>query len=219
MKDIRKTFSLNWLYLSGVGLLLLSGLIFLLVTSKGQGFLYINSFHTKPLDSFFIAYTNLGDGIFTILIVLFLLATRRFDYAWQILAAFLISGLIVQILKNTVYSPRPREFFANQHIYLLDGITLSGTSSFPSGHTATIFALATLLSFFTRNKWISLLYLLLAISVGYSRIYLSQHFPLDVWTGACIGVFTALAVYFIYYNRIKHRLSKKITDTKTATIQ
>lgn len=219
MKDIRNTFILNRLYLSSVGLFLLSGLIFLLVTSKGQGFLYLTPYHSKPLDDFFIAYTNLGDGIFSILIVLFLLAARRFEFAWQILAAYVMSGLIAQLLKQIVFSPRPKEFFVNQHIYLIDGITHTGSSSFPSGHSASIFALATLLSFFTKKKWLSLVYLFLAISVGYSRMYLSQHFPIDVLTGAFIGVGTALFVYFFYYNRIKSRFSKKISDGKAATAQ
>jgi membrane-associated phospholipid phosphatase len=61
--------------------------------------------------------------------------------------------------------------------------------SFPSGHTASAFALATLLSFSIKNKPIASIGLLgAACLVGFSRTYLSQHFLVDVCAGSLIGV-------------------------------
>jgi membrane-associated phospholipid phosphatase len=212
MNKLRSFFSLNPYYFTGLLLFFAVGFFFSLHSIRSEGFLYLTAYHSKFLDNFFIYYTNLGDGFFTVAVILLLLITRRFFYAWQILAAFLISGLLVQVLKNLIYSPRPMEFFKlKEHIYLIEGVTHTGSSSFPSGHSASAFALATLLALFARDKKIGCLYLLAAVLVGYSRIYLSQHFPMDVMTGAAIGVLIALLVYFFFMAR-KNRFRKRVAE-------
>jgi membrane-associated phospholipid phosphatase len=211
MENVRKIFLHNRYYFFGFIFFFLAGLCFLLYDSKAGSFLYLNAYHTQVLNIFFISYTNLGDGLFTIAIVLFLLATKRYEIAWQLLAAFVISGLIAQMLKYCVYSPRPKEFFSQkEHIYLIDGITHTGTSSFPSGHTASIFALVTILALFTKNKKICFFYLMAAILVAYSRIYLSQHFLSDVLGGALIGVTVAMFVYYFFNTTANSRRKRKI---------
>ncbi len=75
-------------------------------------------------------------------------------------------------------------------------------SSFPSGHTTSVFALAVLLALNTSDKRISLIYLITAVITGYSRIYLGQHFLADVTTGALIGTLSALVVYW-YLRQVK----------------
>jgi membrane-associated phospholipid phosphatase len=211
MQKIKQIFSLNRLFFEAVLVFLAGFLFFILLHSKAAGFLYLNTYHTAFLDLFFIYYTNLGDGLFSVAIVILLLIFRRSRMAWQILAAFLISGLIVQVLKNFIYSPRPKDFFKfREQIHIIEGVTLNGNASFPSGHSASIFALATLLALFSDNKKIGLVYLLAAIGVGYSRIYLAQHFPKDVIGGATIGVLTAVLVFFLfdkYPFRLKSRKS------------
>lgn len=214
MRNIRNIFLLNRYFFLGFLFYLLASVSFLLITSKADSFLYLTSYHNHLLDSFFIGYTNLGDGIFTIIIVVSFLIARRFEFAWQLLAAYIVSGLLAQLLKHLVFSPRPKEFFAAGHIHLINGVTLTGTSSFPSGHTASIFALATLLSLFSKNKKIGCLYLLGAILVGFSRIYLSQHFPVDVFTGSVIGVFVAVWVYSFFNNRLKGWPVRRLKERK-----
>jgi membrane-associated phospholipid phosphatase len=199
MENIRNIILRNRFYIFGFLLFFLIGLSFLLYTSKSASFLYLNGYHNSALDTFFILYTNLGDGVFTILLVVFLLGTKRHELAWQLLAAFIISGLIAQVFKNCIYSPRPKLFFAErEHIYLIQGVTRTGTSSFPSGHTASIFALVTILALFAKNKKLCPVYLLPAILVAYSRIYLSQHFLGDVLAGSLLGVLVALLVYYFF---------------------
>lgn len=62
--------------------------------------------------------------------------------------------------------------------------------SFPSGHTANNFAVATVfLLFFRRWGWI---FFISAVLVGYSRIYVGAHWPLDVLAASLIGIGTAL---------------------------
>jgi membrane-associated phospholipid phosphatase len=204
MKNLRSIFLSNIYFLAGFILFFLTGLSYLLLTSKSASFLFLSSFHTHELDKFFIVYTNVGDGLFSIAAVVLLLLLRRFNMAWQVLAAYAISGLLAQLLKNLIYSPRPKEYFKmKEHIYLIDGITNTGSSSFPSGHTASIFALVTMLAFFGKDKKLCALYLVPAILVGYSRIYLAQHFLLDVLSGSLIGVLTAFFVYYVFTYKFK----------------
>jgi membrane-associated phospholipid phosphatase len=199
MKKLKNTILLNSYFFLGFSLFLTLGFFFLLYASKAGSFLYLNTFHNQQLDLFFVSYTNFGDGLFSIGLVIILLFMRRFNFAWQMLAAYLISGLAAQLLKHLVSSPRPREFFqAKDHIHIIDGITGFGNSSFPSGHTASAFALATILALFSVNKKLSCIYLIAAILVAYSRIYLSQHFLNDVLAGAVIGVSVAIFVHSFF---------------------
>lgn len=210
MKRARQIFFLNRGFFEAVILFLAGGFSFLLFTSKATGYLDLSSYHTPFLDDFFIYYTDLGDGLFSIVVVFLLLIFRRFRLAWQVLAAYIISGLIAQLLKEMIYSPRPKDFFKlKEYIYWIRGVTLNGNASFPSGHATSAFALATSLALFVENKKISLLYLLAAILVGYSRIYLAQHFPVDVMGGATIGVLTAPLVFFFF-----DRYQSKSTNLK-----
>ena len=198
MDKLKRIFSSNASFFTGALIFLVIGFCYVLITSRANGFLDLSFYHNGPLDNFFIYFTNLGDGIFTLIVVGILLLVRLFNFALQLLLAFLLSGLIAQLLKNFIFSPRPKDFFMlSDHIHIIEGITLGGKASFPSGHSATVFALATSLALYDRNKKRGWLYLVLAILVGYSRIYLSQHFPLDVWTGALIGLLVAVWVYLL----------------------
>lgn len=199
MKNIREIFLLNRYFFGCFILFFGLSTVLLLIKGEAAAFLFLNPYHKSALDIFFVNCTYLGDGLFTIAVVIMLLLMRRYPYALQLLTAFLLSGLMVQVLKNIFSNPRPREFFsAGQYNYFIEGVTLHGFSSFPSGHSASIFALATLLALFTKNKKIGVLYLLAAIAVGYSRIYLGQHFPGDVLIGSFIGVLLAVLVFWLF---------------------
>jgi undecaprenyl-diphosphatase len=73
------------------------------------------------------------------------------------------------------------------------------TASFPSGHAATSFAGATILAF-AFPRLAPLLYVL-AAAVGFSRLYLGVHYPLDIVGGAVLGVLVALALRFLTVRR------------------
>jgi membrane-associated phospholipid phosphatase len=69
-------------------------------------------------------------------------------------------------------------------------VAIPHSHSFPSGHTATAFAGATMLSFFMPRA--APAFYVLAAAIAYSRLYVGVHFPLDVVGGAAIGIATAL---------------------------
>lgn len=83
--------------------------------------------------------------------------------------------------------------FSNQSlIHYVKGVTIHSINSFPSGHTGTAFTYALLIGLFTKTKFWVLPAFVGAILVGYSRIYLGQHFPLDVGAGILVAFSTML---------------------------
>lgn len=171
--------------------------IYLTVASAKEIFFELNTIHTLYLDTFFQNYTLLGDGVVSIAVFLILMLAERTTLAMQVIAAYLLSGIVVQVMKRVFHAPRPHAIISNtEYHYFIEGITHSGMNSFPSGHTTSVFVLATLLSLHTANKKMAVLYLIPAIITGYSRIYLGQHFLADVVAGALTGVMCALVVYW-----------------------
>jgi membrane-associated phospholipid phosphatase len=97
--------------------------------------------------------------------------------------------------------PRPAEFFKDIPFYEIPGIELHHWGSFPSGHTTTAFMLASFFYLVLPKKIkIHSLVMGIAFLVGFSRVYLMQHFLMDVWVGALLGIFSSLISYFIVLN-------------------
>ena len=71
--------------------------------------------------------------------------------------------------------------------------------SFPSGHTAVAFGLFCLLALISSNKMIGVVCFFIALFVAFSRVYLSQHFFLDIYIGSLIGV-VATVLSYLYIN-------------------
>jgi membrane-associated phospholipid phosphatase len=179
---------------------------------KSVGLIPLNSYHPFLLNVFFINITFMGDGIFAAMaLAICLFYFRKKQLGISGLYAFIISGLTVQLIKNLVDCLRPGIFFeAGQYLHFSDGISLANNAGLPSGHTATAFAMATVLALLIKERLWQVFILFIAVLVGYSRIYLAQHFLYDVMTGALIGTAAGvLAVYFttkrIVYNKFFKR--------------
>lgn len=161
--------------------------------------LIINSTQSPIQDQFYKKLTFLGNGSFIVGIAMILLF-RLQTLGTRILLSYALASLIVQTLKLTFFKgwPRPIEFFKeNLHeLHFVDGTNMALYNSFPSGHTASAFALTGILAFQTSNRFVQLLLFLVACLVGYSRVYLMQHFLRDVLAGAFIGYFCAATVYY-----------------------
>ena len=186
MKALRSPFLLGYL------LVLSACLLTLFLNEKIPLQLATNQLHQPVLDAIMPYLTMLGDGIFVLLLgVVFLLFVNR-STGWLILISYLFSSLIVQFSKHVLFPDVMRPYFYLKSLpsfHSIPGFLYYEYHSFPSGHTASAFALATLLSFSVKNKPIAALGLLgAACIVGFSRTYLSQHFLVDVMVGSLIGV-------------------------------
>jgi membrane-associated phospholipid phosphatase len=94
--------------------------------------------------------------------------------------------------------PRPAEFFKDIPFYEIPGVELHHWGSFPSGHTTSIFMLASFFYLVLPKKMkVHSLLMGIAFLVGFSRVYLMQHFLMDIWAGALLGIGSTLIAYFI----------------------
>lgn len=166
----------------------------LLLVPKGDLHLYLNQFHSPLGNKLFYLITFFGDGLTpAILGVLLLLFSFRKGLILGLGAIF--AGIIAQSLKRLVFSDimRPKAYFEGvADLYFVPGVEVHSSYSFPSGHTTTVFCLFFILAYFVENKYLKLVCLMCALFAGYSRIYLSQHFLVDVYFGALFGVLSAL---------------------------
>ena len=175
-----------------LGFLFLLWILFLAIFQNSIFSIIINSSHNNFLDQFFKYITFLGDGRFVFLIALIYLFANK-KYGISILISLIINTILIQVLKRVVFSNRFRPSFYFKNLIedgswnMIDGVELYEKFSFPSGHTASIFCLCMSICIFMKKKYFPLLLVLLAYIVGFSRIYLSQHFLIDVLAGALIG--------------------------------
>lgn len=179
--------------------------IILLIFSKAEIQLAINNFNSVSGDLFFKNITYIGNGVllFLLLIVSFFISKK---YVILVGSSSFIMLAFVQSIKWIVNADRPARFFKEEisNFHLVSGINLHEHFSFPSGHTATGFTLFLLLCFLFNKRemlW-QTIFFFLAFLVGISRIYLMQHFLIDVTVGAVVALFSVYLSIFIT-NKIK----------------
>jgi membrane-associated phospholipid phosphatase len=193
----------NRLLIAVYFLFLIIGTLVLFVYKKMEINLFINQMNTPFFDIFFKYITELGAFIVIAPIILFQIFIR-FRFALILSASAIIATVVAQILKRLVWynSPRPILLFEKVHpLHFVDGVHVHSMHSFPSGHTTGAFALFVALALLNKHSYLKILFIILAILVAYSRIYLSQHFLVDVVVGSAVGTLSAFICYFWFNNR------------------
>jgi len=157
-------------------------------------FIYLINLKMKNryLDVFFYRITHLGGAIFisAFCFSLILFGDQRVrQMGVEALIALGISQLVVHSLKRLLSRERPYNIIEQLNTF---GIDLSDYS-FPSGHTAASFSLATTLALNIPKLYILLFGLAMIIAI--SRIYLGVHYPTDVAAGILLGLGGALMTH------------------------
>ncbi len=188
----------------------LLSVITVVLFERGEIELWVNSWSTPALDVSFLIITILGSGWFAVG-VLFLFLFIDYQKALYILITLLFVALFSNVFKRVIffqhYRPLWDFFYADLH-RLINGMPIRYMYSFPSGHTMTAFALAAIISFLYKKKWVVVSLFILAVLVGFSRIYLLQHYYIDVLWGAILGFIAAHTGIFIFRNFIAKRADK-----------
>lgn len=111
--------------------------------------------------------------------------------------SLLLTDWIGLEIKNAIGRVRPCN--ALEGVRLLVGCTQS--KSMPSNHASNAFAAAVALTYLSRS-YISragLFYpFLIAGLIAFSRVYVGVHYPVDIATGALLGILVAAAVIHLY---------------------
>lgn len=189
-----------WAFYSLYAVFIVTMLVLLVSNTKADLHLWMTSVHTDNSDVFFKYCTEVGGWI------PFLVAAALLFYRYKagilLCVAQLFTGLVGQLGKWIWNEPRPKLYFEQYYpeisLHQVAGVHLHSYNSFPSGHTTAVFSMFLVLATLTNKKPLHALYLVLAVLVGYSRIYLSQHFAVDVLVGSMVGVaFTLPCNYWV----------------------
>ena len=212
---MRTLFKINSPFFIPYLIFIVFGGVLLAIGSKVNIHLTFNSFHHSFFDTFFFYVTYLGDGTVALLVTIMLVAVK-YRYALIVGLSNIISAVITQTLKQNVFPDalRPKKYFEGLHeLYFVPGVENHLYYSFPSGHTTCAFALFLSLSLIVKNKNLKLLFFFVALLVGYSRIYLSQHFFDDVYVGSIIGVGVTVLVYQAIQKIEKGKLDRSLISS------
>jgi membrane-associated phospholipid phosphatase len=190
--------------------------VFVGIYGKDQSFLMINGRYSTRADYFFNYVTYLGDGLIWVPLFLYTLLYKR-DFFIAVLTAVIICTLITHFGKRVIFAdePRPLRLMRDlaRAVPLMSGRD-NYSNSFPSGHTSTAFTLALLLAFLVRWRFAIFLFPLLAFLVGYSRVYLAQHFVTDVLAGTIIGIVSSWLA-LVFYDAYRRKRAAKAAATAT----
>lgn len=173
---------------------------------KNEAFLYLNTNLGLIADKVFEYSSYLAEGWIWIPYFIVIVVLYKKDITF-ILMNFLISTLLTQFAKNYIFITAMRPISSGldvTQIHTVAGVEIHTFNSFPSGHTATAFTLFLLTTYLFPNKYAITFGLLYALVCSYSRIYLAQHFPLDLAGGILVALLTLPFSIFI-----RQQLNKK----------
>jgi membrane-associated phospholipid phosphatase len=173
--------------------------------SKEVIYFAVNSRNAAWADYIAPYVTDIGNG-WTIVILSAVLVLFNYRIAFLMITSWIITSLFAQVVKFIFDAPRPKLYFKDQlsHIHFVKGVYMLSYHSFPSGHTITAFSAGVVITYLVKNKNWGILLFIVAACVGYSRMYLSEHFFEDVSVGSVLGVF--ITVFWLSYIESKQFL-------------
>ena len=199
-----KNFQYAALISMGIAVLLFAGSF---LFGKTGFFLLLNGDGGQFADFFFKWITYAGDGALWFGWLIFLALTRKWKWLPLLITAVVLSTLFTQLSKKLILPGelRPSAAIAQKELFhVVEGVTVHGHNSFPSGHTTTAFSLALLIVLLVPGRFVIFPAIVVAALAGYSRVYLAQHFPLDVAAGIVTAV---LSVYLSV--KVQQQFEKK----------
>ena len=134
-----------------------------------------------------------------------------------------LQGIAVSICKHGIFKgmPRPIEYLQGIDFYQVPGLNLHHWNSFPSGHTTTAMGIASaLMIIFYKDGKLKTAFLITGLLVAFSRVYLMQHFYIDVLVGSLLGVcctWAARELTLRYFSKKVFR--KSLFKTKTSKLR
>jgi len=149
-------------------------------------FFMINGLWSSGLWYPMVFLTAMADGLFIMMISSALYPHKK-GYFWPFLAGYILTGVIVQLIKHSYPTGRPLYYFPPEEVFF-SGEQLT-RKSFPSGHATSALVLT---RYLMQNLTPPYKYLVLSLGIlmALSRVYLGLHFPFDIYVGGFFGYLT-----------------------------
>jgi undecaprenyl-diphosphatase len=166
-----------------------------------QLFLLLNGVHCAAIDPVMMFASGHLSWVLLYAGVAFFFFWKH-SWKWGVLAiaavvlTYALTDVTGNFIKHAVERPRPCLEFEGL-IHSLEACS-GEYRSFISNHAANIFGSATITALIFRKKYYTVGIYAWAALVGYSRIYVGRHYPLDVLCGAAFGIAVGFLVYMLF---------------------
>lgn len=181
------------------------GAVLHLVFGKTMLFVYINGHFSDIMNNVMYHTTWMGTAPFIVPVLLVPMLSSKYRTRWYFATASVCNiapFLVLHLMKILFAKPRPMHYYEHTAwVHIMPDWERVFENSFPSGHTEGAFSLFYFLSAILpgRYRFAGVFFFIIALAVGYSRVYLAAHFFEDVYAGSIVGVFMTLMAYELMY--------------------
>ena len=206
----------NYIFFIGLFLYIFVGLATIEFYGRDELHLVFNRRFSLFFDIFFKYFSKIGPLIFIVITLFFIIKNETYKSLLILFSAYGLNFLIGTFVKRNFFKHihRPTYYFEQKGIdlHLIDGVSSQIPYTFPSGHTAETFLLMLFICMISKSKLVQIIAVILAITMAFSRVYLSKHFLIDTIGGAMLGTFVLTLMYYVFQNRNSVFLNKSILN-------
>lgn len=172
-----------------------------------QLLLFLNSINSDFGDILMWIFSEKLTWLPLILVLLYVVIKNKGRETILVILGLAIAITLADQVASSLFKPvverlRPsRDPSIMNQIHIVNGYR-GGKYGFVSSHAANVFAVAVFTAMLFRERLYSVVILIWAVSVAYSRIYLGVHYPMDILCGAIVGVLAGYVALWLYHKMI-----------------